>query len=55
MKAQIWSYIGEQVADVRSCEVDDDYDGDPYGDKVHFTVGSNQQIITDPDLFMEEL
>jgi hypothetical protein len=26
-------------------EIEDDYDGDPYGDKVPFTVGSNQTII----------
>jgi hypothetical protein len=26
-------------------EVEDDYDGNPYGDKVPFTVGSNQTIV----------
>lgn len=31
------------------CWVADDYDGDPYGDKCHTTVGSNQRIVTAED------
>lgn len=36
---------------VKTIELPDDYDGDPYGDKVPFPVGSNQYIRTDPDDF----
>ena len=54
MKAQLWSYANETIARVDNVEVDDDYDNDPYGDKVHFAVGSNQRIVTDEELFKEE-
>lgn len=45
MKAILVTYYGEEIYDKQEVEVDDDYDGDPYGDKVHFAVGSNQTII----------
>jgi hypothetical protein len=54
MKAQLWSYLGEVLIQVDNVEVDDDYDEDPYGDKVPFCVGSNQRIVTDPDCFIIE-
>jgi len=47
MQAQLWTYWGEELHQVDIVEVDADYDGDHYGDKVHFSVGSNQTIITD--------
>jgi hypothetical protein len=48
MKAQLWTYHNERLYAISFVEIDDDYDGDPYGDKVHFAVGSNQTIVTDP-------
>jgi hypothetical protein len=47
MKATLISYdtrTGE-IIDRLPIAVDDDYDGDPYGDRVHIAVGSNQTII----------
>lgn len=54
MKAQLWSYFGEVLIEVRNIELPDTFDGDIYGDTVPFCVGSNQLIITDPSQFKEE-
>jgi hypothetical protein len=54
MEAQLWTYGGEGLVGVRNVEVDGDFDGDSYGDKVHFAVGSNQCIIADMDRFRKE-
>lgn len=46
MKAYLISYRNETIAYIRPVEISDDYDGDCYGDKVPFAVGSNQYIVT---------
>lgn len=51
MKAELWTYNNEELYAVNIVEIDDNYDGDPYGDYVPFAVGSNQTIVTDPDRF----
>ena len=53
MKAQLWSYWGDRLVDVKNIEIPDNYDGNCYGETIPFAVGSNQQIITDPDLFKD--
>jgi hypothetical protein len=45
MKAQLITYTDEKITEIREIEIADDYDGDPYGDKVPFVVGSNQTIV----------
>jgi len=49
MKAYLVSYCNEKISDILSVEISDDYDGDCYGDKVPFAVGSNQSIVTKED------
>jgi len=51
MQAQLHTYFGEELHQVDTVEIDPDYDGDQYGDKVPFAVGSNQQIIADAYFF----
>ena len=45
MIAYLITYWGEDIHQIDTINVDDNYDGDPYGDHVPFTVGSNQTII----------
>lgn len=45
MLALLKSYNGEKVINIEVVELPDDYDGNPYGDEVPFSVGSNQTII----------
>lgn len=47
MKAKLITYLSEDEIQEDDVEIADDYDGDPYGDKVPFTVGSNQTIRTE--------
>lgn len=44
MLALLISYADEKVVNVEVVELPNDYDGNPYGDKVPFSVGSNQTI-----------
>ncbi len=53
MIAQLVTYNKEKIENIRVVEISDDYDGDPYGDKVPFPVGSNQMIIYDENLFVK--
>lgn len=55
MRAQLVTIQREQVVSVRNVEIADDYDGDPYGDKVPFAVGSNQYLRTDSADFTDEM
>jgi hypothetical protein len=46
-KAFLITYGRGGIRDCASpCWVDDDYDGDQYGDKCPITVGSNQSVVT---------
>jgi len=47
MKAILRTYVKEDRFIDDNVIIDDDYDGNPYGDKVPFTVRSNQMIITE--------
>lgn len=49
MKAMLITYSGEELLEKRVVELPDDYDGDPYGDTVPFTVGSNQTLIIEEE------
>jgi hypothetical protein len=49
MKAYIVTYCNERISSIRPVEIADDYDGDCYGDKVPFSLGSNQSIVTKED------
>jgi hypothetical protein len=44
MKAELITYGDEEIISVKEIELPDDYDGNPYGDKVPFVVHSNQSI-----------
>ena len=46
MLALLNSYEGETLVNSEVVELPDNYDGDPYGDTVPFSVGSNQTIET---------
>ena len=47
MLALLKSYDTDgKVINIEVVELPEDYDGDPYGDKVPFSVGSNQTIET---------
>ena len=47
MLALLKSYdTNGKVINIEVVELPDDYDGNPYGDKVPFSVGSNQTIET---------
>ena len=50
MKMTLRTYIGEDIVEDETVEVNDNYDGDPYGDTVPFTVHSNQVLI--PKVFI---
>ena len=50
MKAVLRTYVGEDAIRDELVEIADDYDGNPYGDKVPFAVGSNQTILNNPAL-----
>lgn len=45
MKAVLKKYHGENVISEEVVELPDDYDGDPYGDKVPFVVASNWSLV----------
>lgn len=46
MKALLKTYTLDTVTEVEEIELPENYDGDPYGDTVPFSVGSNQTIET---------
>lgn len=46
MLALLQSYENGKVVQIEVVEIPDDYDGNPYGDTVPFSVGSNQTIVT---------
>ena len=48
MLCYLVTYMNEEIYDVTEVQLPG-YDGDPYGDTVPFTVGSNQTIITDEE------
>jgi len=54
MKAQIRTYTLDTLLFVQNVEIPDDFDGDPYGDTVPFSIASNQQLVTDEDFFLPE-
>jgi hypothetical protein len=45
MKATLRTYSGENVVSDEIVEINDNYDGNAYGDTVPFAVASNQRII----------
>jgi len=47
MLAQIHTYYGETLTQVKTIELPDNYNDDPYGDTITFSVGSNQMIVTE--------
>ncbi len=55
MKAQKWTYCLDTLVSVENISVPDTYDENQYGDTLGFSVGSNQLIITDKDLFKREV
>jgi hypothetical protein len=55
MKAQLWTFGHTRLLRVENIVISDDYDDNPYGDTIDFAVGCNQAIITDPDIFREEI
>ena len=46
MLALLQTYENEKIVEIEVVEIPDDYDGNPYGDTVPFSVGSNQTIVT---------
>lgn len=44
-KAYLKTYCGETLVDTELVNLPGDYDGDPYGDTVPFSVGSNQELV----------
>jgi hypothetical protein len=48
MKCYLVTYINEDIHDVTEVDIDN-YDGDPYGDTVPFTVASNQTIVPEEE------
>ena len=56
MKAQLYTYYGETLVQVKNIIVDDNYkeENGPYVKEVPFCVGSNQQVISSEHLFKEE-
>jgi hypothetical protein len=44
MLAILRKYIGEKVVEEEIVTLPDDYDGDPYGDKVPFVMASNWSL-----------
>ena len=49
MLALLQTYENEKIVEIEVVELPDDYDGNPYGNKVPFSVGSNQTIVTISD------
>lgn len=41
MTAILRKYLGEEIDSEEFVQLPDDYDGDPYGDKVPFVMASN--------------
>jgi hypothetical protein len=52
-KAQLITYFGERVVNIKKVYIPVEYDGNPYGDTVPFSVGSNQRLITDEADFIK--
>jgi len=44
MKAILKTYAIDTLTDTEEVELPENYDGNPYGDTVPFSVGSNQSI-----------
>lgn len=44
LRALLKTYEGEILTEVKEVELPENYDGNPYGDTVPFTVGSNQTL-----------
>ena len=40
----IHTYFGDELHETEVREIPSDYDGDQYGDKLPFSVGSNQTV-----------
>lgn len=49
MLALLQTYQDEKIVEIEVVELPDNYDGNPYGDTVPFSVGSNQTIVTISD------
>jgi hypothetical protein len=49
MLALLQTYENEKIVEIEVVEIPDNYDGDPYGETVPFSVGSNQTIVTISD------
>ncbi len=47
MKAILKKYNNEQLVEVEHIDLPEDYDGDPYGDSVPFTMASNWTLETE--------
>lgn len=41
MKALLKKYIGEDLVEIETVDLPDNYGGDPYGDSVPFVMASN--------------
>ena len=56
MKAQLITYSDNRqcIIQVKNVEISDNYEGNPY-ENVGFSIGSNQFLRTDSDLFTEEM
>ena len=55
MKAYLITHLDELRIKFDIVDIHDDYDGDPYGDHVPLSVGSNQRIETfDKDIYLYE-
>jgi len=44
MKALLKTYSLETLTEVEEVTLPDNFDGDPYGDTIPFSVGSNQTL-----------
>lgn len=44
MKALIKKYLKDTLVETEIVNLPEDYDGDPYGDKVPFVMASNWQL-----------
>jgi hypothetical protein len=44
MKAILKTYTLDTLTDTEEVELPENYDGNPYGDTVPFSVGSNQSL-----------
>ena len=45
MQAYLKTYHADTLVDAELVDLPEDYDGNPYGDTVPFSVGSNQELV----------